>query len=773
MAVDARRVQEVFSAALEVADFAQQAALLDQECAADPELRRRVEALFRAHRKAASILDQPAVAPCETTWTSIAGMHPLAGTDASQTTEGYLDLGFLEPATQPGALGRIGHYEVFEVLGRGGFGIVLRAIDDTLRRMVAVKVLAPHLAATSPARNRFLREARSYAAIRHENVVQVHAVDAHPIPHLVMEFLPGETLQRMIDRIGPLDVATILSIGRQIAAGLAAAHQIGLIHRDVKPANVLVEGATTKRVKLTDFGLARAADDASVSQSGLVAGTPLYMAPEQARGATLDHRADLFSLGSVLYVMCTGRPPFRASSTAAILRRVCDDLPRPIREIIPETPSWLCDVVTRLHAKDPSERFHTAGQVADLLERYEGELTTHGEVVSAPRRRKRSRVVPFVGIVAGALCCAAVMVLAWFFRFGASQPPNPLERGTAVAADNARPELAAAVDHTIARISRPDHTSWFADDLGGKWLAVGCETEVVLFDLRTMVPAKVIGPAAESIYQLAFSADGKQLATASRTENDGEDSAVVWSVETGKPSLRLKQKGNCPAIKFSPDGGCLLTVGKDHVPTLWDARTGVKLHCFPAQDEPVCYDVTFTPDGRNIVTHGSAGDVKVWDARTWTEVVTLSGPGQITEDPALWTHLPLAVSGDGKWLAAGSESGFRIWATHGWTEEVSGNTPATWLAFASDGRVLLTGAHDCTDGRWHEVSRWNTRTGERLATASLGSRGGWAIFHLSADGKKLYSMTADPAEAMVHVYDADTLKEQFLKAPAGRLFNVP
>ncbi len=290
-----------------------------------------------------------------------------------------IDLSFLQASTAPDSLGRLGHYEVQQVIGRGGCGIVLKALDTRLQRVVAIKVMAPELARTSPARKRFLREARATAAIRHENVVNIYAVEEQPLPFLVMEYIEGRTLQQRLDATGPLDLADVLDIGRQIASGLAAAHAKGLIHRDIKPANILLESGGD-RVKITDFGLARSADDASVTQTGVISGTPLYMSPEQSQGRAIDSRFDLFSLGSVLYVMSSGRPPFRAPTTVAVLMRVAKESPRPIQEIIPETPDWLVKIIAKLHAKDPAQRFASAGEVSELLGRCLVELEQHGKV---------------------------------------------------------------------------------------------------------------------------------------------------------------------------------------------------------------------------------------------------------------------------------------------------------------------------------------------------------------------------------------------------------
>jgi Leucine-rich repeat (LRR) protein len=344
--------EAIFLAALDT-DPTQRAAFLDQACGGDLALQRGVETLLKLHARANDFLDVPAV-------------EQLAPTDPG-TANTAVDLSFVGPSSEPGSLGRLDQYEVLEVVGRGGMGVVLRARDTKLERIVAIKVLAQPFAASGMARQRFAREARAAAAVRDEHVVAIHAVrDDAPMPYLVMEYIGGCNLETVLRRSGPPEIKEVLRIGLQIARGLAAAHAQGLVHRDVKPANILLENGV-QRVKLSDFGLARAADDARLTQSGVIAGTPLYMAPEQASGEAIDPRADLFSLGSVLYELCTGRPTFRAPTTVAVIRRVCDEAPRPIREVNPDIPESLCRVIERLHAKKPADRPASATEVADLM----------------------------------------------------------------------------------------------------------------------------------------------------------------------------------------------------------------------------------------------------------------------------------------------------------------------------------------------------------------------------------------------------------------------
>lgn len=292
---------------------------------------------------------------------------PLAPDDAVLSSNDPL-LDLLGPTDNPTMLGRIGVYEIVGILGRGGMGAVFKGYDAALNRFVAVKMLLPHLAASGAARQRFAREAQAAAAVVDDHVMAIHGVSQwNSIPYFVMPYSRGISLQKRLSQEGPLELREILRIGMQSAKGLAAAHSQGLVHRDIKPANIFLDEGV-ERVQLMDFGLARAVDDASMTRTGVIAGTPQYMSPEQARAETIDHRSDLFSLGSVLYAMCVGHAPFRAESSYSVLRLISDKEPRSIREVNSDIPEWLCAIIGKLMSKQPDDRFHSAEQVAELFE---------------------------------------------------------------------------------------------------------------------------------------------------------------------------------------------------------------------------------------------------------------------------------------------------------------------------------------------------------------------------------------------------------------------
>jgi serine/threonine protein kinase len=335
----------------------------------------------------------------------------------------------LEPSDEPNVLGRLGGYDVLEIIGRGGMGIVLKGFDRELKRCVAVKVLSPHLAQSPLAKMRFAREARAAAAVVHPNVLAIHQVQSSgPLPFLVMPLVAGESLAQRLMAQGRLELKETLRIGMQAAAGLAAAHEQGIVHRDVKPANILLEKGVERAV-LTDFGLARAADDVSLTRWGIIAGTPQYMSPEQARGEPLDGRSDLFSLGCVLYEMATGVSPFRADSTIATLRRLIDDPPPAMASLNPDLPPWFTGIVDRLLEKDPSRRFGSAKEVSGLLEGCLAHLQQPAsvplpEAIPAPAARRVSRLRKT--LVKGTIAMIATLGIALLsiFSVQTTEPPD-------------------------------------------------------------------------------------------------------------------------------------------------------------------------------------------------------------------------------------------------------------------------------------------------------------------------------------------------------------
>ncbi|MEJ7593524.1 MAG: serine/threonine-protein kinase [Planctomycetaceae bacterium] len=287
---------------------------------------------------------------------------------SADTFSAIKDLGLrLQPAPDHNVIGRMAHYDIIRCLGRGGMGTVFEAFDTKLFRPVAIKFMASSLAASEKARSRFLREARVAASINHPNVVTIHAVDEYDgRPYLVMEFVSGATLHDHMRKIGPLPLGDILRISRQIATGLRAAHEKGIVHRDIKPGNILLENGV-QRVKIVDFGLAQVIFELSdITSMGQTLGTPRYMSPEQIEGSRVDERADLFSLGCVIYMMCVGHPPFSGNSIT-VLHTILRDLHVPIRQVMPQIPQALSDLVDSLLSKSREKRIQSAALVEETI----------------------------------------------------------------------------------------------------------------------------------------------------------------------------------------------------------------------------------------------------------------------------------------------------------------------------------------------------------------------------------------------------------------------
>jgi eukaryotic-like serine/threonine-protein kinase len=349
-------------------------------------------------------------------WQPDLSQSSVFASDASESRQVESDhvLKLLGSPNHPEMLGRLGRYDIEKIVGSGGMGIVLKAHDSELNRPIAIKLLAPHVSHVGAARERFAREGRAAAAVVHEHVVAIYNVEVEgTLPFLTMQYVPGRSLQARVDEDGPLKVEEILRIGMQAAAGLAAAHAQGLVHRDVKPSNILLED-TVERAVLTDFGLARAMNDASLTQTGIIAGTPHYMSPEQATGEEIDHRSDLFSLGAVLYFMATGHPPFRAANAFAVLHRICQEKHRPIWQWNNNVPDELCDIVDQLLEKKPARRLASAEEVRQQLASLLSRVQQHGVRRSSTggSRLKRRRQVFLAGSAVAATAVVGA-VAAW------------------------------------------------------------------------------------------------------------------------------------------------------------------------------------------------------------------------------------------------------------------------------------------------------------------------------------------------------------------------
>jgi WD40 repeat protein len=799
----------IFLEAVEIADPALRAAYLDSACAGNADLRREVEALLEVHERDGDFLNVPAVdqvgaLPAAAVTADLPqGDTPVAAAPAD-------DLSFLAPSSSPGTLGRLGHYEITEVVGRGGMGVVLKAYDQKLQRVVAVKVLAPALASNGTARQRFVREAQAAAAVAHDNVIDIHAVeDQGPVPYLVMQFIDGINLDEKIRREGVPPVQEILRIAMQAALGLAAAHKQGLIHRDVKPGNIMLENGI-QRVRLTDFGLARAVDDASLTQSGVVAGTPMFMSPEQARGEALDARSDLFSLGSVLYLMCAGRPPFRAETTLGVLKRVCEDMPRPIREVNPDIPDWLCAIVAKLHAKDPARRFQSTAELAELLSRHLAHLQ-HPEaprpptVALRPRRHAQSRRVL---AAAGVALVVLGVALSYFMWRPAGPLPGPSQaQGTQ---DNEGKKDRAFTPQgplTLAELARlpspldgrkrediPDHLLALVGDgdanqappelvavLGdgrftlpnqmvigiacspdGKLLAVTVPDRVLLFDAQTGRLTKTV-PHPVRPYCLTFSPDGRHFLTVGGWLEPGRWEAGLWEVETGK--LVQSFRGHSSGVLYGivGPGGTVVTGSLDGTARIWDAASGKQKHTLPHGDH--VRGLAVSPDGKWLVTGCNDRAVRVWNLASGALKRTLSGhTAQVVR---------IGFSPDGKLLASGGPQELKLWDAAGFTEVRTLATGADWFEFTPDGADVLCGKSKYDPGKRPAVTRWDVKGGKRLAELPLPRQGEWHRYALSPDGKTLFHAVEGVSQESVEALDAGTGKEPFQRqGHAGAVYTV-
>ena len=659
---------------------------------------------------------------------------------------------FLAPTDDPRYLGQLEQYCIISLVGQGGMGIVLKAFDEKLERTVAIKLLSPWMLHHPAARSRFLREARAAAAVRHDNVVIIHDVnESGRIPYLVMEYIEGQSLQERLDQNGPLDWQVVLRIGIEAANALSAAHAHGLIHRDIKPANILLEDGK-ERVKITDFGLARALEDTTTTSSGIAAGTPGYMAPEQARAEAVDYRADLFSLGGVLYTLCTGRPPFEADSALATLKQVCESEPEPIQALNPTVPMALVGIIAKLQAKDPGDRFQTAEKVIAALVTCQG----FSQTTKLPRVNQHGSTQPQVLSSRRILAAAALFVVGGILAAQIIIRIRDKEGNTTELTVPEGSSVTLETNGSTTSLTKPQslgdgEVRRFLGHKGSVYSVAITRDGTRIVSGSTDASARVWDTAtgnelvrfeghASGVYSAAILPDGRRVLSGSGG-NPGDDtpdgswSVCLWDLESGKALNRLDGRGDSiTAIACDADGRRALVASYNGTILLWDIENWRQIKRL--QESRGVWSVCFSPDESQVLVAGGHENkpvLRLWDLTTSQQVMRFDG-----HDPGCWQAI---FTTDGRRiLSTGLDRMIKLWdvKTGSFVQSFRAAHATTGAALSADGKILVSGNH----GVDKTVLVWNVETGEQIK-AFGGHTSGVQSVAISPDGRWAVSGSHD------------------------------
>jgi eukaryotic-like serine/threonine-protein kinase len=655
-------------------------------------------------------------------------------------------------------------YELKTIIGKGAMGAVWCARDTMLKRDVAIKeVIFPSRVSAEEQRllcARLIREAHAAARLSHPAVVIVHdVVEDTGLPWIVMEWFDGGSLQDLILSDGPLPYRRVAEIGLQVLDALCTAHSAGVVHRDVKPSNVLVNGS---RVKLTDFGAASVRDHPTLTTPGLVIGTPAFMAPEHARGKPVPE-SDLWSLGATLYAAVEGRPPFSGGDNVTVLAAVLTSSPDPPRLAGPLEP-----VLRGLLRADPAERL-TVERTASMLREVAAaplNRTPIGTSAPGPRYTPTQPRTPRL---------QSAITLT-----GARRPPEAPHRpemlpGTPAAAGTGaatyperagiriererrpQPRRAGQVDEQIRKTSR----RWriILPSLAGLVAVVIVIVVAMQTGVESYAPSRSIPyPSGVSVPDgvVALSPDGKMLAVGTGTPGGAGDGVYFWNVASGRylGSVSVPSQAGVNAMAYSPDGTLLVGVTNNGLGYVWDVRTGSEISSFNGNQGSL-NAVAFSPDGTVIAYSGTDGIIDLWDIKSQRQISTFGGSSETNATS-------LAFSPDGKELAVGYYDGSaQIWSTS--TDHLLfdlddqaalQNSPAgdciSEIAFSPDGRTLAGG--DC-DGSTY---LWDPATGRQTATLTDPGSGNRTVSGIAFSGSGTTLATADYDQSTTYLWDVRT-----------------
>ncbi len=675
------------------------------------------------------------------------------------------------PPAAPDEVGTLGPYRVVKQLGQGGMGAVYLAIDTRLDRKLALKVMLPEFAADRAAKERFLREARAAAKITHDNVVTVFEADERDgVPYIAMQFLQGYPLDDYLRTKGAPALAHVIRIGREAAAGLAAAHELGLVHRDIKPANLWLE-APNGRVKVLDFGLAKpTGTDAELTKSGAVVGTPAYMSPEQARGSKVDHRTDLFSLGAVLYRLCTGQNPFAGSNVMAVLMALGSDDPTPVRQLNPSVPEALARLIHQLLAKKAELRPQTATEVAKRLRAILDQLlnpgappsTSSGTVPAMPSAAELSVSQP---VVVNPLPMQPPVVVPMditatpesvFANLGEADEPPPAEPVDAATeprserryAERKRPPrtggkgvligvglavllaggVVALVVSQTGKKREPEAKAPDAPDTGrGKDRPTpsprpGPKGETALLPPKPWTPPAAVPVGASPFDKL----DPSEIPKADRF--DWQPKGLVAVAGTHSPRTWVRQADGAN-LAVSRDGSLIAVGGAFSPLRVWDVKSRALKADLPGYQG---YAAAFAPDGKTVYadTHANNRFVR-WD------LTEPSAPAAPWEGGPMWETYTLGIwlSPDGSRAVIHNQNGVAVWDLTAKPAKVLAKFPTGWTAVTPDGNRMAS--YHPTDKRVlvHDISATDVKERYRLDTVPQ-------YLALSPDGTRLATANA-------------------------------
>jgi WD40 repeat protein len=639
----------------------------------------------------------------------------------------------------PGTVIR-GKYRIERLLGRGGMGAVYLAEHLLLGRLRALKFISSELSQDPALLKRFRREALAASELHHPNIVQVHDLDQAEdgAPFIVMEFVEGQDLSHLLAS-GPLPVERALALARGITLGLGAAHSKHILHRDVKPANILIshEPDQPETPKLLDFGIAAVKETATaISHTRGLLLSPEYAAPEQWRGLSAeeqDERVDLYALGGVLYQMLTGQTCFRAQNIEGWMYNHLNTEPQPPSSLRPELNAWpgLDALVLRLLARNRDQRPRNTAEVVASLDAIKfvaikpaaarpTKTVTHPPTlvaesaaappaptttdaapraaIESPPQRHRRRFWPYAIAL---LLLLPVSIAAWLFWFG---------------------------DHSLRTLKGQASVFSVAFSPDGRTLVSGNGYNTIkLWDASSGQLLRTLQEHSHTVLSVVFSPDGRTLASG------GDDATIkIWDATSGQLLRTLTgHSDSVISVAFSPDGRTLASGSSDNTIKLWDAASGQLLRTLRGHTYSVL-SVAFSPDGRTLASGSTDDTIKLWDVASGKLLRTLTGHSN--------SVFSVVFSPDGRTLASGGDdTTIKLWdaASGQLLRTLQGHSnPVFSVAFSPDGHTLASGSYD------HTIKLWDAASGQLLRTLTGHSNWIYSVV-FSPDGHTLASGSDD------------------------------